>query len=409
MSVEHQINTYMKSKIPFILIALILKLSCQNQVSGQLDTADYHSSYTQTSEFANEASEENEGGFLTSQFAKGTKPHEFRDARTGLVVMRSEYPTDWKVISKPVYTADQKLPLFLMQIQGPNNLQAFNTPIYFNIDYPDPQIRQWMTYNSSLGSMIKPMMSREQILQQEVYGKMANQGYTLLGPKKLPRTERYLQKMLKQQGASQAALEHYATEWTDDKGKKALVSLVTVSMQQPVPALGGNMVLWFYSLDYMFVDEHKFEATIEQMQASTEASEETEQWKQYKNQLFQLRQQQALQAHRDHMVNRQAAFNAHQRKMKGIAAAQDLNHASFMNRNFGSNSDRGQRQFVNMINEEETVYNPNTGRNYQVNAGSTEYWMDSDRNYIANDNLFYNPNGDFNLNHKEWTKVKKAF
>jgi 2',3'-cyclic-nucleotide 2'-phosphodiesterase (5'-nucleotidase family) len=109
------------------------------------------------------------------------------------------------------------------------------------------------------------------------------------------------------------------------------------------------------------------------------------------------------------MRNREAAFNAHQKKMQGIWAAQDANHASFMNRNFGSGSGVAQKQFINMINEEETVYNPSTGMNYQVNAGSTEYWMDSDRNYISNDNLFYNPNGDINLNYKKWTKVKKAY
>jgi hypothetical protein len=399
----------MKSKIPFILIALMLKLSCQNQPSDQKDSADFDGDFTQSHVELTPKSQEKKDGFFKAMFSGGTKTHEFRDARTGIVVVKSEYPADWTVISKPVYTMDQKLPMFLMQVQGPNNLQGFNTPIQFNIDYANPQIRQWMQYNSSLGHLIKPMMSKEQIMQQEVYNKMADQGYTLIGQKKMPRAERYLRKMMGDQGASQTALEHYATEWTNNKGQKGLVTLVTVSMQQPVPALGENMVLWFYSLDYMFVDENQFEKTIDQMLTSSEGSSETAEWKQYRNHLNQVRQQEALRQHRITMNNREAAFNAHQKRMQGISAAQDLNHAAFMNRNFGAGSDTSQRQFINMINEEETVFNPNTGQNYQVNAGSTEYWMDSDHNYIANDNLFYNPNGDLNLNHKEWTKVKKAF
>ena len=95
--------------------------------------------------------------------------------------------------------------------------------------------------------------------------------------------------------------------------------------------------------------------------------------------------------------------------MRAISAAQDANHASFMNRNFGAGSDTGQRQFLNTINEQETVYNPLTGNNYQVNAGSTEYWMDSDGNYIKNNDLFYTPNGDINLNNREWVKVGNAY
>ncbi|MFK7812179.1 MAG: hypothetical protein AB8B59_06770, partial [Maribacter sp.] len=87
----------------------------------------------------------------------------------------------------------------------------------------------------------------------------------------------------------------------------------------------------------------------------------------------------------------------------------DANHASFMNRTFGPGSDASQRRVVNMINEEETVYNPLNGNNYQVNAQSTQNWMDSDGNLIQNDDLFYTPNGDINLNNREWTKVNNAY
>ena len=185
-------------------------------------------------------------------------------------------------------------------------------------------------------------------------------------------------------------------------------------MQQP--AISGSMQVWFYSISYTFAEEASFEQTLTEMQQAIRSTIENPQWEQYVAQLARQRQMKneqrarlAAQQHQNRMNARWAAFNAHQEKMQGIWAAQDANHASFMNRNFGAGSDTGQRQFVNMIHEEETVYNPQTGQNYQVNAGSTEYWMDSEGNYIRNDDLFYTPNGDINLNNREWVRVKRAF
>jgi alpha-D-ribose 1-methylphosphonate 5-triphosphate diphosphatase PhnM len=237
---------------------------------------------------------------------------------------------------------------------------------------------------------------------------MARSGFKLVGQRQIPRARKYIRDILNKTGGHQAQLDHYATEWTNNKGQKALVTLIKIAMQQPL-LTNDSMVMWLYSLDYVFVDASEFDKTIEALLDATESTKENPHWKHYTNLLAQQRAQKAAQDHRIHMRNRQAAFDAHQQKMKGIWAAQDANHASFMNRNFGTNSSTAQRQFVNMINEEETVYNPTTGKNYQVNAGALQYWMDSDGNYIENNNLFYNPNGDINLNSTEWIKVRKAF
>ncbi|GEM_PF-1013415 len=360
--------------------------------------------YQQTAQANYKEEESSSYGF----FSGGKRKHQFIDARTGLVVNSTSYPSNWQVISKPIYTMDQKMPLFLMQIQGPNNLKTFNTPMKFHIHYTNPQTAQWMQQYSSTARMMRPMMNNQQIMHEEVNSRMAKSGFQLVGQKRIPRAERYMRNELNKSGAGQAQLDMYSTEWTNNKGQKALVNLVKIAMQQPL-AFGDSMVMWFYSLDYMFVDDHKFDATIDELLTAAEATKENPQWKQYIAQLNRMRQQKAAQQHRLNMQNRQAAFDAHQQKMKGIWAAQDANHASFMNRNFGSGSDISQKRFINMINEEETVYNPSTGQNYQVQAGSTEYWMDSDRNYIKNDDYFYNPNGDINLNNREWTRVRRAY
>ncbi|KJD36908.1 hypothetical protein PW52_00135 [Tamlana sedimentorum] len=345
---------------------------------------------------------------LFGLLGNGKQTHAFRDARTGIVVNSTEYPKSWQVISKPIYTIDQKLPVFLTEIQGPNNLKSFNTPIKLFLHYPNYHTEQMMRQYGRNSNMIRRIVSSEQIMHSEADSRMINIGFQLVGKKRIPRAEQFIRNMLNKSGMYQTQFEHYATEWTNNKGQKALVSLVKIAMQQPL-LNNDSMVMWFYSLDYMFVDESEFEDTINQLLEAGENTKDNPQWQQYTAQLNAARMQKAQQDHQIHMRNRQAAFNAHQQKMKGIWAAQDANYASFMNRTFGSGSNTAQKQFVNMINEQEIVYNPNTGKNYEVNAGSTEYWMDSDGNYIRNNDLFYNPNGDINLNNREWTKVKPVY
>lgn len=392
-------------------MAVCLKMACKNPNANNYVNSDYieyeDSNYGEPELNQVSLAQKNKN-FVSSTYTKGKKKHHLRDARTGLLVNTAEYPANWKVISKPMYTVDQKLPMFLMQIQGPNNLKTFNTPIKIYIDYPNPQMAQWMQQYSQTASMMRPMASNQQIMNEEVNNRMAKSGFQLIGQKHIPRAKNYIRDILNKTGGQQAQLDHYATEWTNNKGQKALVTLIKIAMQQPL-LVNDRMVMWLYSLDYVFVDESEFDDTIEALLDATESTKENPQWKQYTNQLSLQRAQKAAADHQIHMRNRQAAFNAHQQKMKGIWAAQDANHASFMNRNFGAGSSTAQRQFVNMINEEETVYNPSTGKNYQVTAGSLEYWMDSDGNYIENNNLFYNPNGDINLDNREWTKVNNAF
>ncbi|WP_318345548.1 hypothetical protein [Flagellimonas baculiformis] len=354
-----------------------------------------------------------EGSFSGRIQVTSKKVHHLRDARTGLVVNSTEYPSDWKVISKASYTIDQKLPTFLIQITGPDHLQSFNTPVTYHMDYQDPQMAEAM-YNTPYGRLVRPLASPQQIFNEEVKTRMSKSGFHYVGEREQPEVTQYLRNKLASKSTMNSSLSMYNTEWKNGSGQKAMASVSIISMQQPT--ISGSMMVWFYTVNYTFVDEVAYEPTLEKMKEATFSYTENPQWENYVTQLGQQRAQEnqrrmamASAQHQNRMQARWAAFNAHQEKMKGIWAAQDANHASFMNRNFGAGSNTGQRQFINMINEEETVYNPLTGTNYQVNAGSTEYWMDSDGNYIQNDDLFYTPNGDINLNNREWTKVKGAY
>jgi hypothetical protein len=252
--------------------------------------------------------------------------------------------------------------------------------------------------------MHRPIQSNEQIVDSEVRGRMEKSGFRYTGNIERPTAKRYLEQKIKETGGN-FQMEITNTVWENENGQKALASVTKIYLQQTLSSI-DEMIMWFYGVDYTFVDAPYFDQTLNQFENVLVSTKENPQWQQYVQQLNQQRMQIAQQQHQQRMRNNQAAFDAHQQKMKGIYAAQDANHAAFMNRNFGSGSDVGQQQTINMIHEEETVYNPLTGQNYQVEAGSTEYWMDSNGNYIQNNDLFYTPNGDINLNNREWVKVK---
>lgn len=396
----------MRSQFIFFAFTLFVLTAC----NGEITRKDQGNSYTAASGFGyskNEvdANEDHAGTEdLISKTSEENKTiHKFVDARTGLVVYRSEFPSSWEVISKPSYSMDQKLPTFLMQIQGPDHLKYFNIPQTIYLSYDDPQTNQYFR-NSSMARMIRPEASTKQILQGEVSGRMKTSGFTYTGERNLPQLESYIQNEIRKTGFQNVRFRLLNTEWKNNSGQKALVVLTKFTLRQPA-VFSGAMTVWYYGVSYLFVDDAAYENAVKNIVDATLSIQYNPEWERYRNLLVQER---ARKQHEQNMQNQQAAFQAHQRKMQGIWAAEDANHAAFMNRTFGSNnsSDHSQQQFLNMINEEETVTNPSTGKNYQVDAGSTQYWMDNDGNYIKNDDLFYNPNGDINLNDREWTKAQ---
>src|SRR5690606_30038534 len=303
---------------------------------------------------------------------------------------------------------------FLIQATGPHNFIAFNTPTTFRVSYQNPQTAQYMA-QVGLGEMIRPIVPNEVLFGEEVNDRMRKSGFDLVGDLPMPEYESLIRNTMREVGFGHANMEYTASLWTNDKGQKAMARIIKMALSQNSFYNDGHMA-WYYTVDYVFVDGEYFEPTLDLLLEVASSREENPQWVQYMAHLKAQRAQESQRQmqisamnHQRRMSDQRAAFNAHQEKMRGIYAAQDANHAAFMNRNFGPGSDVGHKRLINTIREEETVYNPQIGRNYQVHAGSMEYWMDSEGNYIQNNHAFYNPNGDINLNNREWTIVKKAY
>lgn len=258
-------------------------------------------------------------------------------------------------------------------------------------------------------------MAMEQLIEQDIEPIMKKQGFSFEGPRTFPELERMYKQKVAENALMPAQAELYATQWSNAQGQKALVTVGRVNYRQQLSQY-GTQDIWCYGTDYLVADANSFETTVAEAVKAQLGIRENPQWKNHSNQIIAQRtlvaRKQSAIAHQNNMAQQQASFNAHQEKMKGIWAAQDANHASFMDRNFGSGStssgysgDGGQQSFLNMINEEETVYNPGDGKNHQIESGAKETWMDSDGNSINSNDLFYNPNADGNLNQGEWSKV----
>ncbi|RAJ15854.1 hypothetical protein [Arenibacter echinorum] len=363
------------------------------------------------------------GTGIASFFGNDSKSYEYKDPKSGFVVSKIDYPSDWKVVYKPEYDVDPLIPFFLYQIQGPSNTEIFNTPLKMFYASPNPQIEQNMR-NSGMQN-VRSLVSLEEILDKEIRPMMTTKGFSFERQKPLPELDRFFAQKV-HESAPQAATKVLTTEWKGANNQKGLVIISYVQMQQPL-FTGDVANIWLYTTDFLIADNERFGEVIETFVNANIQAKENSEWKNHvasinnKRQMENRRQRQLqienmdnatramAQTHQYKMRDRQASFDAHQKRMADMSAARDASHANFMNNNFGSNSSSssysggGQQSFLNMISEEETVAHPN-GNTYQVEAGAKEYWMDDSGNYIKSNDLFYDPNAGLD-NNTEWTKV----
>jgi hypothetical protein len=365
---------------------------------------------------------------MTSFLENDSKLYKFKDPKSGLVVSKIDYPSNWEVISTPQYEVDPLIPFFLYQIQGPSHLKVFNTPLKMFYASPNPQMEQSMRNSGMLN--VRSLATVEEIFEKEIKPMLLSKGFSFETQRPITKLAQFFDQKV-HESAPQAATKIFTTQWNGTKGQKALVIISYVQLQQQL--FSGDVAnIWMYTTDFLIADTDRFEDVVETFVNANIQVKENPQWKNHVAGINNKRQeenrrQRQLQIesmdratremtinHQNNMAERQASFDAHQKRMSDMSAVRDANHASFMNNNFGSNSGSssayssgGQQSFLNMIKEEETVANPN-GYNYQVESGAKEYWMDNSGNYKKSDDLFYDPNASLD-NNTEWTKVKEDY
>ncbi|NCP58700.1 MAG: hypothetical protein GW839_00145 [Flavobacteriales bacterium] len=352
--------------------------------------------------------------------------HAFVDVKTGLTVVEKKFPSEWNVISKPNYDLDTYLPTFQYKIQSDNGLIGFNTNLRQFTSYDDANYAQMM---KSYGlKNIKPFVDATTIINQELVPAMQKIGFTKQKTYSEEKIRDFFYKKLSERGfENNSTIAVLVSEWTNNTGKKAMTILVQFVLNS-TDTNNPSYVVWNYGTDFLFAPEKVFEQEKTAFIATAINYKENPKWEEYRTFTMRERQIEAdrkLKMQNDRanqqyayfqqrMQDQKAQFESHQNMMKERYAANDANHERFINNIRGGSSyvesnsaDDNQRQFINMIREEQVVLN-DEGKKYLVEAHSDRYWMNSNGEYIKTDDSFFNPNGDLNLNNQTWELVKKV-
>ncbi len=154
-----------------------------------------------------------------------------------------------------------------------------------------------------------------------------------------------------------------------------------------------------FSFQYSHVlttTSNKYEKVKNQLIYALENSKPNPQWIAQHNNKEQMRAQQSDMAFQQRMRVNQRNFDASQQQYNSGKSVGDIIHDGYMNRS--KMQDEGHSKTINGITEQQTMVNPYSGENVQMDSGYKYYYMNQFGEYFGTNDEFYNPEGDQNLN-----------
>ena len=100
----------------------------------------------------------------------------------------------------------------------------------------------------------------------------------------------------------------------------------------------------------------------------------------------------------------QQQFDAQQKAFKEKSEAINTSIMDSYNARNAS-SDRTHNRFLNYIKDENTVVNQQDGKRYQVEAGSDQYWINDQGQYIGTNDPNYDPNRNQGTQNQNWNQA----
>lgn len=319
----------------------------------------------------------------SSQQNKGIKYFESIDNSLGIVSSYHPFPVNWK---------ESKQAGFLYE--GPGNIRVSGAHVT-SFQFTHNQEMAWMWQQQGLKNV--PPMPLEQIIET-FFSPIAKQtGRTLTKTYELPdlaNTMFLFNNQLFVSVPTQKEVKAYGLEWKDNNGLSYLTTLIiNISYSQASSA-------WWFSVQYMEVSNSHFEKAKKAFLYGLTNVETNPQWILVCNQRDAKRAGQAYQAH----LGRMAIINARSNTSKSVGDVYseilDINHAGYLKRSDMKSA--GHSNSINTIGERVVIANTNTGENYNVQAGSKFYWVNSEGKYFGTDNSLYDPRTDNRLNNTEW-------
>lgn len=374
----------MKTKAPFLSLLIICSLftSCLNA------TQEKQNSDEKAPNYSNDENMHPPNSNNTT--AKGPAIQYFNtvDSRNGMVMSRIPFPSDWKKENGGEYA-----------FTGPNGIKVYNERGGSFMFSNDPATNQM--YQQS-GMQVQFPKSIDQVVEEGFMDYANKISRKLVRKYPIPQIaawDKQFDDKLYKAMPSQKTFTVYGLEWRDPDGKMFLTVLHHyVSYDQA----GGY---WGIIYSVLETPGELFESTKKQFLNGLLNQQTNPQWVQTMNQQDQQAAVASNASHQDRMNDIKAFGTNNTARHNERMAAMDQNMESWRaNQTAG---DRNQEQFLDYVNERTNVVDPNTGQTYKVDAGSKQYWVNDQGEYIKSDNSQYDPNRDDNINNQTWTEYEE--
>jgi len=265
-----------------------------------------------------------------------------------------------------------------------------------------------MNYNQNLQYAYSQTPQRslpdiETLIQQDFVPVGAKNGLTYIKSYELPevsKMDKWYSDQLFKALPSTADVRAYGTEWKYSNGNPYfLIIHVNASTSQ-------TMQTWYYMSSGLDTEPAYFEAAKKQyIFALANTRYNIEPIMAYNKEEAQ-RCGQSWAAFNKKMAANQAAFEAGQ--IAHINKSNAINDAIMSNwKANDAASDIQQERRIDGIYERTNVQNTETGKNYKVQEGANQYWMNNDGEYIGTKQQGYNPNLDESMNEQKWQELKR--
>lgn len=316
--------------------------------------------------------------------------HPFRDAQ-GTITVEMPFPSTWKIQSS--HQPGEPT------IVGPNGIKVIDFPGQNFLYTSNPRMQQ--AYYQG-GQPLRSMPGVELLIQQDIAPWCAGQGLEFVRHYEVPevsRIDQWYNEQMYRPVPMRTDIKAIGTEWKHSSGKPYFI------LMHLVVGISGELQTWYYSCTGLQAEKEHFEAARKRLIFGLANAHYNPQPIMAFNRLEAEKAGRSWDEHNKRMALNQANFEASQRAFVNRAnAVNDAIMQGWRDRNAAS--DRGQEQFIDTITERSKVVDPSTGKQYKVQSGSNQYWMNHNGEYFGTTDSNYNPNLDETMNKENWRELK---
>jgi hypothetical protein len=375
----------MHIKLLLLLFAVML-FSCANKSNSQQQESSETTEVVSSGHASNKTETQSGAGNWEKLIMK-----ELRDAK-GQLVLEMPFPSSWEM---PEQHAQGE-----PTITGPKGVKVIDYPAQSFIYTNDPQLQN-VYYQS--GQQLRYFPGVNEIIQQDLTPWCNNRGLEYVKHYEIPevsRIDKWYNDQLYKAVPMQTQVKAIGTEWKKADGTPFFL-LIRLFVSN-----SATMQTWYYMASSLEAESQYFEQARKQLILSLANTRYALQPIMDYNRVEAEKAGRSWAAHNQRMAQSQAVFEASQRAFVNKSNA--INDAIMGNwKQQNASSDKQHGQFIDAIREENNAVNTSSGQQYKVNSHYSNYWMNSNGEYISTNQTDYNPNLDENMNNLKWEELKK--